>query len=112
MTPVVCGACGADFGRMERVGRRDTCSKCGVDLHSCRQCRFYDPRAYNECSEPQAERVLDKIRSNFCDYFTPADSACSPGGARAAGAAATAAPPSAGAGRGTREELDRLFRRR
>ena len=26
----------------------------------------------NECRENQAERVLDKERSNFCDYFKPA----------------------------------------
>ena len=108
MTAVVCAGCGADLGRMERVGRRDTCSKCGVDLHSCRQCRFYDPRAYNECGEPQAERVLDKTRSNFCDYFTPADASRS----AAAGRIPGAPPPRPQAGGSAREELDRLFRRR
>jgi hypothetical protein len=25
---------------------------------------------YNQCRESQAERVLDKDRSNFCDYFS------------------------------------------
>jgi hypothetical protein len=24
---------------------------------------------YNECRESQAERVIEKDRSNFCDYF-------------------------------------------
>ena len=108
MTAVVCAGCGADLGRIERVGRRDTCSNCGVDLHSCRQCRFYEPRAYNECAEPQAERVLDKTRTNFCDYFTPADTSRSAAPGRAPGAAA----PRPEAGRSAREELDRLFRRR
>ena len=61
---VACYACGADIGARERVGRRDTCPSCGVDLHSCRQCGFYDARAYNECAEPQADRVLDKVRAN------------------------------------------------
>jgi hypothetical protein len=32
-------------------------------------CTHYDPRAYNGCREPHAERVLDKDRSNFCDFF-------------------------------------------
>ncbi|MBN1363539.1 MAG: hypothetical protein JW976_01905 [Syntrophaceae bacterium] len=32
-------------------------------------CSFYDAGAYNDCREPQAERVLDKARSNFCDFF-------------------------------------------
>jgi hypothetical protein len=31
----------------------------------------FDPKAYNECNEPQADRVLEKERANFCDYFTP-----------------------------------------
>ena len=39
------------------------------DLHCCLNCSFYDLGAYNDCREPQAERVLDKIRSNFCDFF-------------------------------------------
>jgi hypothetical protein len=91
---IACYGCAADVGARERVGRRDTCPSCGVDLHSCRQCRFYDTRAYNECREPQAERVLDKERANFCDWFATSDAA--------------AAVPS---GLGARAELDRLFRR-
>ena len=50
-------------------GRRDECSKCHSDLHVCRNCKHYDTAAYNSCREPQAERVVDKDRSNFCDYF-------------------------------------------
>ena len=53
---IVCYACGSDVGARERIGRRDRCEHCGVELHSCRQCRFHDPRAYNACTEPQAER--------------------------------------------------------
>ena len=52
-----------------KIGRRETCPGCGKDLHVCRNCRFYDAQAYNACREPQAERVMDKDRSNFCDYF-------------------------------------------
>ena len=53
----------------QRVGRREACPGCHADLHVCRNCRHYDSKAYNECREPQAERVLDKENSNFCDYF-------------------------------------------
>ena len=49
--------------------RRDVCEKCNADLHCCRNCKFYAESAYNYCREPQAERVLDKANSNFCDYF-------------------------------------------
>lgn len=51
------------------VGRRETCPFCGTDLHSCLNCAFHEAAACNECREPQAERVVDKSRSNFCDFF-------------------------------------------
>ncbi|MDX1386259.1 MAG: hypothetical protein R3257_01625 [bacterium] len=66
---VICHACGTSNDTGETVGRRETCSQCGADLHVCLNCEFYDPKAYNECHEPQADRVVDKDRSNFCDYF-------------------------------------------
>ncbi len=51
------------------VGRQTQCPSCGADLHCCSNCSFYDPGSYNDCREPQAERVLEKSRSNFCDFF-------------------------------------------
>jgi len=53
-------------------GRADICKKCGRDTKTCKGCVFYDPSANNQCREPQAERVIEKERSNFCDYFRPA----------------------------------------
>lgn len=55
----------------ERVGFRDSCPRCGADLHACRNCEFWDASAYNECREPQAERVTERDRANRCDYFQP-----------------------------------------
>lgn len=57
------------------VGRREACAFCGSDLHCCLNCAFYAPGTYNDCREPQAERVIEKNRSNFCDYFVFRDSA-------------------------------------
>jgi len=51
------------------VGRQSQCPSCEADLHCCFNCSFYDVSAYNDYREPQAERVLDKTRSNFCDFF-------------------------------------------
>jgi len=51
------------------IGRQAACPSCGSDLHVCLNCAFYERGAYNDCRERQAERVLDKGRSNFCDYF-------------------------------------------
>lgn len=53
------------------VSRSEVCSKCNADLRVCKNCAFYDSKSYNECREPSAERVVDKEKSNFCDYFTP-----------------------------------------
>ena len=52
-----------------KIGRREVCPGCGADLRCCLNCAFHDPGAYNQCREPQAERVLDKDRGNFCDWF-------------------------------------------
>jgi len=64
-----CFRCKNELTLDRKVTRRETCPFCGWDLHVCLNCRFYDAGAYNQCRETQAERVLDKERSNFCDYF-------------------------------------------
>lgn len=68
----VCAHCGAELklDSTSVVGRSETCDTCRGDLHACLNCRHHDPSMYNECRESQAERVLDKRRSNFCDYFS------------------------------------------
>ncbi|PKN38402.1 MAG: hypothetical protein CVU62_06010 [Deltaproteobacteria bacterium HGW-Deltaproteobacteria-2] len=65
----ICHKCKKEIAGDFFVGRQAQCPSCGVDLHCCLNCSFYEIGAYNDCREPQAERVLDKIRSNFCDYF-------------------------------------------
>ena len=64
-----CPACGRPIAIDGPIGRRDVCDGCGAELHACVQCRFYDPSASNQCREPQAERVQDKERANFCEFF-------------------------------------------
>jgi hypothetical protein len=66
-----CVFCGQKTDIEGKVGRSDTCSHCGRDLRCCKQCKFYDPHAYNECREVSADRIVDKERANFCDYFVP-----------------------------------------
>ncbi|MCX8043548.1 MAG: hypothetical protein N3B18_05405 [Desulfobacterota bacterium] len=58
-----------------RIGRTDVCPFCNADLHCCLNCRHYDAGAYNQCRESQAERIIDKERANFCDYFFPREAA-------------------------------------
>jgi len=71
----ICYSCRKEIAIERKVGRAETCPSCGADLHVCLNCRFYSPGAYNDCAEPQAERVVDKHRSNFCDYFIFIDDA-------------------------------------
>ncbi|NLF25987.1 MAG: hypothetical protein GX589_10075, partial [Deltaproteobacteria bacterium] len=68
----LCYHCGTKFELPSggTVSVRDSCSKCHADLHSCVHCKHYNQSAYNECNETQAERILDKEKANYCDYFT------------------------------------------
>jgi len=49
--------------------RHETCPYCGNDLKACVNCRFFDSGSHNQCTEPMAERVCDKEKANFCEYF-------------------------------------------
>jgi len=94
---VRCHACSAELGFDDPIGRSARCERCGADLRCCRNCRFFDASAYNDCAEPQAERVLEKERANFCDWFSPS-------------AAQDAATSGKTAGGGL-SELEKLFRK-
>lgn len=65
-----CWNCGQALAALE-YGRGDSCPGCGRDTRTCKGCQFYERGAQNDCREPQADRVLDKERANFCDYFKP-----------------------------------------
>ncbi|MBN1380990.1 MAG: hypothetical protein JXA41_04895 [Deltaproteobacteria bacterium] len=70
----ICHQCGQEVDIKKDLGRKETCPFCRADLRCCLNCIFYDPASYNACRETQAERVLDKDRSNFCEYFIYKDS--------------------------------------
>ncbi len=64
-----CHVCSRELEFKVPVGRQETCPFCMSDLRCCRNCSFFVTGSYNECREPQAERVIEKGRSNFCEYF-------------------------------------------
>ena len=70
-----CHRCRKDLDVKIPVGRKDACPFCGSDLRCCLNCGHQAPGTYNDCRETQAERVLEKERSNFCDYFAFRDDA-------------------------------------
>ncbi len=64
-----CFSCGTELTFVGSVSRRDECAKCRADVRVCKNCRFYDPKVYNECRETQADVIQIKDRSNMCDFF-------------------------------------------
>lgn len=87
-----CANCGAKLEIIgNQVGRRDTCSTCGSDLRSCKNCRHFDPAAAKECKEPFAEVPMDKESGNFCDFFQVGEGGTSARSARTAQMAAAEA---------------------
>lgn len=68
---LTCFKCGKSLSDTFKilVGRWDTCPSCSSDLRCCKMCQFYDQKSYNECRESSADRVQDKEKANFCDYF-------------------------------------------
>lgn len=51
------------------IPRSEECPKCLCDLRVCKMCSFYDLESYNECREPSADRIVEKEKANYCDYF-------------------------------------------
>jgi hypothetical protein len=66
-----CFHCGRVVEFAERVGFRERCPACDRPAHACLNCTFYDPAYHNQCREIQADRVVDKDRANFCEFFQP-----------------------------------------
>lgn len=115
---LVCWKCGAPLAEeLLPLARIAECPACNADLHVCRLCEFYDTRVAKACREPVADKVNNKERANFCDYFQPRPGAWSAPGTQAADASRQALDALFGDGGeggksatdGTRGELDDLF---
>jgi F420-dependent methylenetetrahydromethanopterin dehydrogenase len=75
-----CYRCGAELTALTPpLSRRDTCPSCRADLRVCLMCTAYDASAVRQCTEDDAEDVVEKSRANFCDYFAPNPAAHVPG---------------------------------
>ena len=66
---VKCNACGAKAPPNIKV--ESSCPKCNADLHTCRQCTYFDPGARFECSKSIPARIVNKNARNACELFTP-----------------------------------------
>ena len=69
MSDFVCHLCGATLDVHEPIPRDAECPSCRNDVRCCRNCRHYDERYNNSCTETQADPVPEKTRRNFCEFF-------------------------------------------
>ncbi len=62
----------AQCGTLLSAGAETTgqCPKCGFDLHSCRQCTYFDTSTRFECSQPIPERIARKDERNSCTFYS------------------------------------------
>jgi hypothetical protein len=61
-----CAQCGVVLQAMPPEGK---CPKCGFELHSCKQCTYFDPGSRFECMQPVKERVAKKDARNECPSY-------------------------------------------
>lgn len=64
---VKCAACSAIVPT--NLAFDSTCPKCNADLHTCRQCTYFDPGSRFECRKPLTARILNKGGRNQCELF-------------------------------------------
>jgi hypothetical protein len=89
-----------------------TCPKCGVALHCCKQCAYFEPSTRFQCLKPVPERIAVKDQANLCELFktrvTVARDAAHGG---PAGNGQAAAPPVPRNPNDARAAFDNLFRK-
>jgi hypothetical protein len=66
---VKCAACGAKAP--PTITFESTCTNCRAELHTCRQCTYFDPSARFECNKPITAKIVNKNARNTCELFTP-----------------------------------------
>lgn len=62
----------AQCGTLLPVGSEPSgqCPKCGFELHSCRQCTYFDTSSRFECMQPIPERIPRKDERNHCSFYS------------------------------------------
>ena len=66
---IKCAACGAKVP--SNITSDSSCTNCRAELHTCRQCNFFDPAARFECSKTVPKRIVNKNARNTCELFAP-----------------------------------------
>jgi hypothetical protein len=64
---VKCASCGAQAPSSINIA--SACPNCKGDLHTCRQCTYFDPSARFECRKTITARIVNKNARNMCELF-------------------------------------------
>ena len=66
---MICWKCKKEI-KISEIYRNSECPLCHADLHACKGCKFYSTQSHYECRETIDEKIVDKEKSNFCEYFS------------------------------------------
>jgi hypothetical protein len=67
ITRARCSNCGAVL--QTGFDPKGKCPRCGFELHSCKQCMYFDTSAQFECTQHIPERVAKKDARNNCTFY-------------------------------------------
>ncbi len=69
---MLCWKCQKKIGESPmKIGFRAVCMHCDVDLHVCKNCRYFSPGKPNDCLVPGTDSIRDREASNLCEEFKP-----------------------------------------
>ena len=66
-----CNQCGHIRQNLGDLTSDEVCMRCGADMHTCGNCRFFDTTTTWECRENIPARVASKHAKNECTFFSP-----------------------------------------
>ena len=65
-----CAMCGVLLPKsLDEISSSSQCPKCEIDLHTCRNCTYFDPGMRFECTQSISKRVTQKGVKNNCKFF-------------------------------------------
>ncbi|GAC1628792.1 MAG: hypothetical protein NVS9B13_26610 [Candidatus Acidiferrum sp.] len=107
-----CANCGAVLS--PGFDPNGTCPKCALELHCCKQCRFFDSGAQFECTQPIPERISPKDAKNNCNFYEfrmTIEKDTAPTSYAQPSAAAAATPPAQYRPNDARQAFEDLFKK-
>ena len=64
-----CAMCGKVMPVQFGVSTDSQCPSCQADLHTCKNCFYFDTGCRFECNQPITQRVSPKDKRNRCEFF-------------------------------------------